>query len=109
MAEEIVCFVITTEAKLSRDVCTEVGFIKDELESIRSFLKDADAKAVVQGEMRASFGSGRRRVRGFGSWAMALAVGVALATSLGQNLAYMRISSKSQIVDYRLSVLLHYC
>ncbi|CAL2243553.1 unnamed protein product [Prunus armeniaca] len=59
MAEEIVCFVIdklisliiTTEAKLSRDVCTEVGFIKDELERIRSFLKDADAKAVMQGQM----------------------------------------------------------
>ncbi|KAM1471371.1 hypothetical protein FF1_041782 [Malus domestica] len=58
MAEQIVCFVIekliklliTTEANLSRDVCKEVGFIKDELESIRSFLKDADAKAAEDGE-----------------------------------------------------------
>ncbi|XP_068329490.1 disease resistance protein RPM1-like [Pyrus communis] len=58
MAEQIVCFVIdkliqlliTTEANLSRDVRKEVGFIKDELESIRSFLKDADAKAAADGE-----------------------------------------------------------
>ncbi|KAB2596576.1 disease resistance protein RPM1-like [Pyrus ussuriensis x Pyrus communis] len=58
MAEQIVCFVIdkliqlliTTEANLSRDVHKEVGFIKDELESIRAFLKDADAKAAADGE-----------------------------------------------------------
>ncbi|KAM1126602.1 hypothetical protein ACFX2B_041265 [Malus domestica] len=58
MAEQIVCFVIdkliqlliTTEANLSRDVRKEVNFIKDELESIRSFLKDADAKAAADGE-----------------------------------------------------------
>ncbi|KAM1029313.1 hypothetical protein ACFX13_042538 [Malus domestica] len=58
MAEQIVCFVIdkliqlliTTEANLSRDVSKEVGFIKNELESIRSFLKDADAKAAADGE-----------------------------------------------------------
>ncbi|KAM1780651.1 hypothetical protein FF1_041778 [Malus domestica] len=56
MAEQIVCFVIdkliqlliTTEANLSRDVSKEVGFIKNELESIRSFLKDADAKAAAE-------------------------------------------------------------
>ncbi|TQD97411.1 hypothetical protein C1H46_016990 [Malus baccata] len=55
MAEQIVCFVIdklvqlliTTEANLSRNASTEVGFIKDELESIRSFLKEADAKAAA--------------------------------------------------------------
>ncbi|KAM1054463.1 hypothetical protein ACFX2I_001808 [Malus domestica] len=55
MAELIVCFVmdkllqllITTEANLSRNARTEVGFIKDELESIRSFLKEADAKAAA--------------------------------------------------------------
>ncbi|KAM1054456.1 hypothetical protein ACFX2I_001800 [Malus domestica] len=55
MAEQIVCFVIdkliqlllTTEANLSRNARTEVGFIKDELESIRSFLKEADAKAAA--------------------------------------------------------------
>ncbi|CAL9008558.1 unnamed protein product, partial [Prunus brigantina] len=59
MAESVACFVIeklvslliSTEAKLSRDVRKEVGCIRDELESIRSFLKDADAKAAVQGEM----------------------------------------------------------
>ncbi|KAM1126601.1 hypothetical protein ACFX2B_041264 [Malus domestica] len=58
MAEQIVCFVIdkliqlliTTEANLSRDVRKEVGFIKDELDSIRSFLKDADVKAAADGE-----------------------------------------------------------
>ncbi|KAM1340550.1 hypothetical protein ACFX2H_038923 [Malus domestica] len=58
MAEQIVCFVIdkliqlliTTEAKLSRDVHKEVGFIKDEQESIRAFLNDADAKAAADGE-----------------------------------------------------------
>ncbi|KAM1820289.1 hypothetical protein FF2_001765 [Malus domestica] len=55
MAEQIVCFVIdkliqlliTTEANLSRNARIEVGFIKDELESIRSFLKEADAKAAA--------------------------------------------------------------
>ncbi|KAM1368447.1 hypothetical protein PS1_001776 [Malus domestica] len=55
MAEQIVCFVIqklihlliTTEANLSRNARTEVGFIKDELESIQSFLKEADAKAAA--------------------------------------------------------------
>ncbi|XP_009349723.1 disease resistance protein RPM1-like [Pyrus x bretschneideri] len=55
MAEHIVCFVIdklvqlliTAEANLSRNARTEVGFIKDELESIRSFLKEADAKAAA--------------------------------------------------------------
>ncbi|XP_048446379.1 disease resistance protein RPM1-like [Pyrus x bretschneideri] len=55
MAEQTVCFVIdkliqlliTTEANLSRNASTEVGFIKDELESIRSFLKEADAKAAA--------------------------------------------------------------
>ncbi|KAB2598563.1 disease resistance protein RPM1-like [Pyrus ussuriensis x Pyrus communis] len=55
MAESVVCFVIdklislliTTEAKLSRDARAEVGFLRDELESIRSFLKDADAKAAA--------------------------------------------------------------
>ncbi|TQD97402.1 hypothetical protein C1H46_016981 [Malus baccata] len=55
MAESVVCFVIdklislllTTEAKLSRDVRAEVGFLRDELESIRSFPKDADAKAAA--------------------------------------------------------------
>ncbi|KAM1142858.1 hypothetical protein ACFX1X_032177 [Malus domestica] len=55
MAEQIVCFLIdkliqlliTTEANLSRNARTEVGFIKDELESIRSFLKEADAKAAA--------------------------------------------------------------
>ncbi|XP_050152728.1 disease resistance protein RPM1-like [Malus sylvestris] len=55
MAEQIICFVIdkliqlliTTEANLSRNASTEVGFIKDELESIRSFLKEADAKAAA--------------------------------------------------------------
>ncbi|CAN6709715.1 unnamed protein product [Malus baccata var. baccata] len=55
MAELIVCFVvdkliqllITTEANLSRNARTEVGFIKDELESIRSFLKEADAMAAA--------------------------------------------------------------
>ncbi|KAB2598562.1 disease resistance protein RPM1-like [Pyrus ussuriensis x Pyrus communis] len=55
MAEQIVCFVIdkliqlliTTEANRSRNAHTEVGFIKDELESIRSFLKEADAKAAA--------------------------------------------------------------
>ncbi|KAM1054466.1 hypothetical protein ACFX2I_001811 [Malus domestica] len=55
MAESVVCFVIdklisllvTTEAKLSRDVRAEVGFLRDELESIRSFVKDADAKAAA--------------------------------------------------------------
>ncbi|ONI25136.1 hypothetical protein PRUPE_2G283400 [Prunus persica] len=59
MAESVVCFVIeklvslliNTEAKLSRDVRKDVGCIRDELESIRSFLKDADAKVAVQGEM----------------------------------------------------------
>ncbi|XP_050152697.1 disease resistance protein RPM1-like isoform X3 [Malus sylvestris] len=60
MAESVVCFVIdklislliTTEAKLSRDVRAEVGFLRDELESIRSFLKDADAKAAAaEGDM----------------------------------------------------------
>ncbi|KAM2281514.1 hypothetical protein ACFX1S_042106 [Malus domestica] len=61
MAESVVCFVInklislliTTEAKLSRDVRAEVGFIRDELQSIRSFLRDADAKAaaVAEGDM----------------------------------------------------------
>ncbi|CAN6709721.1 unnamed protein product [Malus baccata var. baccata] len=58
MAESVVCFVIdklislliTTEAKLSRDVRAEVGFLRDELESIRSFLKDADAKAAAAAE-----------------------------------------------------------
>ncbi|KAM1069965.1 hypothetical protein ACFX13_001866 [Malus domestica] len=55
MAEQIVCFVIdkliqlliATEANLSRNARTEVGFIKDELESIRSFLKEADAMAAA--------------------------------------------------------------
>ncbi|KAM1054470.1 hypothetical protein ACFX2I_001816 [Malus domestica] len=55
MAELIVCFVvdkliqllITTEANLSRNARTEVGFIKDELESIRSFLKEVDAMAAA--------------------------------------------------------------
>ncbi|XP_068315222.1 disease resistance protein RPM1-like [Pyrus communis] len=55
MAEQIVSFVIdkliqlliTTEANLSSNARTEVGFIKDELESIRSFLKEADAKAAA--------------------------------------------------------------
>ncbi|CAN6709720.1 unnamed protein product [Malus baccata var. baccata] len=60
MAESVVCFVIdklmsvliTTEAKLSRDVRAEVGFLRDELESIRSFLKDADAAAAAaEGDM----------------------------------------------------------
>ncbi|KAM1471369.1 hypothetical protein FF1_041780 [Malus domestica] len=54
MAESVVCFVInklislliTTEAKLSRNVRAEIGFIRDELQSIRSFLRDADAKAA---------------------------------------------------------------
>ncbi|CAN6569292.1 unnamed protein product [Malus baccata var. baccata] len=58
MAESVVCFVIdklisllnTKEAKLSRDVRAEVGFLRDELESIRSFLKDADAKAAAAAE-----------------------------------------------------------
>lgn len=71
MAEEIGCFVIeklislliTTEGKLSRDVRTEVGFIKDELESIRSFLKDADAKAAVQGEMKDGIRTSVKQVR----------------------------------------------
>ncbi|XP_048446377.1 disease resistance protein RPM1-like [Pyrus x bretschneideri] len=55
MAEQIVCFVIdkliqlliTIEANRSRNAHTEVRFIKDELESIRSFLKEADAKAAA--------------------------------------------------------------
>ncbi|KAM1014633.1 hypothetical protein ACFX2C_044594 [Malus domestica] len=58
MAEQIVCFVIdkliqlliTTEANLSRDARKEVGFIQDELECIRLFLKDADAMAAADGE-----------------------------------------------------------
>ncbi|KAM1368445.1 hypothetical protein PS1_001774 [Malus domestica] len=58
MAESVVCLVIdklislllTTEAKLSRDVRAEVGFLRDELESIRSFPKDADAKAAAAAE-----------------------------------------------------------
>ncbi|CAN6705577.1 unnamed protein product [Malus baccata var. baccata] len=58
MAESVVCFVInklislliTTEAKLSRNVRAEIGFIRDELQSIRSFLRDADAKAAAAGD-----------------------------------------------------------
>ncbi|PRQ59898.1 putative P-loop containing nucleoside triphosphate hydrolase, leucine-rich repeat domain, L [Rosa chinensis] len=59
MAESVVCFVIdklisflvTTEAKISRDVHKEISCIRDELESIRSFLRDADAKAAREGEV----------------------------------------------------------
>ncbi|CAN6705583.1 unnamed protein product [Malus baccata var. baccata] len=58
MAEQIVCFVIdkliqlliTTEANLSREVRKEVSFIRGELQTIGSFLKDADAKAAADGE-----------------------------------------------------------
>ncbi|KAI5346940.1 hypothetical protein L3X38_014819 [Prunus dulcis] len=71
MAESVVCFVIeklvslliSTEAKLSRDVRKEVGCIRDELESIRSFLKDADAKEAVEGEMDDSIKTWVRQVR----------------------------------------------
>lgn len=59
MAELVVCFVIdklisfliTTEAKISREVHQEIGCIRDELESIRSFLRDADAEAAREGEV----------------------------------------------------------
>ncbi|KAM1175167.1 hypothetical protein ACFX13_028265 [Malus domestica] len=62
MAEAIVCFVIdklislllTAEAKLARDARSEVGFIRDEIESIRSFLKDADAKAATKDDEMAN-------------------------------------------------------
>ncbi|KAB2626706.1 late blight resistance protein-like protein R1B-16 [Pyrus ussuriensis x Pyrus communis] len=60
MAEAIVCFVIdklillTAEAKLAIDSRSEVGFIRDELESIRSFLKDADAKAATKDDEMAN-------------------------------------------------------
>ncbi|CAN6565063.1 unnamed protein product [Malus baccata var. baccata] len=58
MAEQIVCSVIdkliqlliTTEANLSREVRKEVSFIRGELQTIGSFLKDADAKAAADGE-----------------------------------------------------------
>ncbi|KAM2281508.1 hypothetical protein ACFX1S_042100 [Malus domestica] len=58
MAEQIVCFVIdkliqlliTTEANLSRNVRKEVSFIRGELQTIGSFLKDADAQAAADGE-----------------------------------------------------------
>ncbi|CAB4301746.1 unnamed protein product [Prunus armeniaca] len=71
MAESVACFVIeklvslliSTEAKLSRDVRKEVGCIRDELESIQSFLKDADAKAAVEGEMDDSIKTWVRQVR----------------------------------------------
>ncbi|XP_021830354.1 disease resistance protein RPM1-like isoform X1 [Prunus avium] len=71
MAESVVCLVIeklvslliSTEAKLSRDVRKEVGCIRDELESIRSFLMDADAKAAVEGEMDDSIKTWVRQVR----------------------------------------------
>lgn len=59
MAESVVCFVIdklisflvTTEANIPRDVSQEIGCIRDELESIRSFLRDADAEAAREGEV----------------------------------------------------------
>ncbi|CAN6698080.1 unnamed protein product [Malus baccata var. baccata] len=62
MAEAIVCFVIdklislllTAEAKLARDARSEVGFIRDEIESIRSFFKDADAKAATRDDEMAN-------------------------------------------------------
>ncbi|KAB2596575.1 disease resistance protein RPM1-like [Pyrus ussuriensis x Pyrus communis] len=58
MAEQIVRLVIdkliqlliTTEENLSRDAREGVSFIRDELQSIRSFLRDADAKAAADGE-----------------------------------------------------------
>ena len=39
---------LTQEAKLLGGIHGEVANIKDELESIRSFLKDADAKAAAE-------------------------------------------------------------
>ncbi|TQD81082.1 hypothetical protein C1H46_033353 [Malus baccata] len=42
------------EAKLARDSRSEVGFIRDEIESIRSFLKDADAKAATKDDEMAN-------------------------------------------------------
>ncbi|KAI5346939.1 hypothetical protein L3X38_014818 [Prunus dulcis] len=71
MAESVVCFVIeklvslliSTEAKLSGDVRKEVGCIRDELESIRSFLKDGDAKEAVEGEMDDSIKTWVRQIR----------------------------------------------
>ncbi|ONI25134.1 hypothetical protein PRUPE_2G283200 [Prunus persica] len=72
MAESVLCFVIeklvslliiSTEAKLSRDVRKEVGCIRDELESIQSFLKDADAKIAVEGEMDDSIKTWFRQIR----------------------------------------------
>ncbi|XP_048420932.1 disease resistance protein RPM1-like [Pyrus x bretschneideri] len=58
MAEQIVRLVIdkliqlliTTGENLSRDAREGVSFIRDELQSIRSFLRDADAKAAADGE-----------------------------------------------------------
>lgn len=55
MAEVAVCFVLdklihlllSNDVKLLRGIDKEVADIRDELESIRSFLKDADAKAAL--------------------------------------------------------------
>ncbi|KAF3956760.1 hypothetical protein CMV_018154 [Castanea mollissima] len=58
MAETIVSSLIdrlvpllTQEAKLLRGIHGEVADIKDELESIQSFLKDADARAAAEEDM----------------------------------------------------------
>ena len=55
MAETAVLFLIdklilllTQEATLLQGIYGEVADIKDELESIRSFLKDADARAAAE-------------------------------------------------------------
>ena len=58
MAETVVSSLIdrlvpflTQEAKLLRGIHGEVADIKDELDSIRSFLKDADARAAAEEDM----------------------------------------------------------
>ena len=61
MAETVVSSLIarlvpllTQEAKLLRGIHGEVADIKDELDSIQSFLKDADARAAAEEDMSES-------------------------------------------------------
>ena len=48
---EKLIFLLSEEAILLRDIHEEVAGIKDELESIQSFLKDADERAAAEEEI----------------------------------------------------------
>ena len=103
MAETAVLFLIdklipllTQEATLLQGIHGEVADIKDELESIQSFLKDADARAAAEEEMSEGIKTWVKQVR-----EAAFHIEVAIDRYL------LHMAQQSHQLDLSLSILQH--